>query len=59
MATRKTSKISSSNKAIGYVRVSTIGQAEEGVSLEAQEAQIRAYATSRNFDLVDLIIDAA
>ncbi len=30
---------------IGYVRVSTDRQAEEGVSLEAQEAKIRAMAT--------------
>jgi hypothetical protein len=32
-------------KAIGYVRVSTDRQAEQGVSLEAQEAKIRAMAT--------------
>ena len=31
--------------AIGYVRVSTDRQAEQGVSLEAQEAKIRAMAT--------------
>jgi DNA invertase Pin-like site-specific DNA recombinase len=30
---------------IGYVRVSTDRQAEYGVSLEAQEAKIRAMAT--------------
>ena len=31
-------------KAIGYIRVSTQGQAEDGVSLDAQEAKIRAWA---------------
>lgn len=31
-------------KAIGYVRVSTQGQAEEGISLDAQESKIRAWA---------------
>lgn len=32
-------------KAIGYIRVSTQGQAEEGQSLDAQEAKIRAWAS--------------
>jgi len=31
-------------KAIGYIRVSTQGQAEDGVSLAAQEAKVRAWA---------------
>lgn len=31
-------------KAIGYIRVSTQGQAEDGVSLDAQEAKVRAWA---------------
>lgn len=31
-------------KAIGYVRVSTAGQRDDGVSLDAQEAKIRAWA---------------
>ena len=31
-------------RAIGYIRVSTAGQAEEGVSLDAQESRIRAWA---------------
>ena len=30
-------------KTIGYVRVSTLHQAEEGVSLEAQRTKIQAY----------------
>ena len=43
--------------AIGYVRVSTDRQAEQGVSLEAQEAKIRAMATVQGTDLWDVIVD--
>jgi DNA invertase Pin-like site-specific DNA recombinase len=42
---------------IGYVRVSTDRQAEHGVSLEAQEAKIRAMATVQGADLIDVIVD--
>jgi DNA invertase Pin-like site-specific DNA recombinase len=42
---------------IGYVRVSTDRQAEQGVSLEAQEAKIRAMATVQGAELVDVIVD--
>jgi site-specific DNA recombinase len=35
-------------KAIGYVRVSTQGQVEDGVSLDAQEAKIRAWAVAND-----------
>src|SRR5277367_71110 len=44
-------------KAIGYVRVSTDRQAELGISLEAQEAKIRAMATVQGADLVEVIVD--
>jgi site-specific DNA recombinase len=44
-------------KAIGYVRVSTDRQAEQGVSLEAQEAKIRAMATVQGADSVEVIVD--
>jgi DNA invertase Pin-like site-specific DNA recombinase len=44
-------------KAIGYVRVSTDGQAEQGVSLEAQEAKIRAMATVQGAELFEVIVD--
>lgn len=43
--------------AIGYVRVSTEEQAREGVSLDAQEAKIRAYATAKDLALVEVIRD--
>jgi len=39
------------------VRVSTDRQAEHGISLEAQEAKIRAMATVQGVDLADVIID--
>jgi len=35
----------------GYVRVSTIQQAKEGDSLEAQIKQVKSYASSRGLDL--------
>lgn len=45
-------------KVVGYVRVSTQEQATEGVSLEAQEAKLRAYAQLYELDLVEVVIDA-
>lgn len=44
-------------RTIGYVRVSTDRQADKGVSLEAQEAKIRAMATVQGADLLDVIVD--
>jgi DNA invertase Pin-like site-specific DNA recombinase len=44
-------------KAIGYCRVSTADQAREGVSLAAQAERIRAYATLRGLELVEIITD--
>jgi site-specific DNA recombinase len=45
-------------KAIGYARVSTDGQAEEGVSLEAQSVKIKACAAMHDLYLVGIIEDA-
>lgn len=45
-------------KAIGYIRVSTEGQASEGVSLDAQSAKIRAYCDLNDLELVEIICDA-
>ncbi len=39
-------------RAAGYVRVSTDEQAREGCSLDNQEAWIRAYAESQEWELV-------
>lgn len=53
----KRSRVGADNAAIGYMRVSTVEQAEEGVSLEAQEVRIRAYCAMRGLDLVEIVID--
>ena len=45
-------------KAIGYIRVSTEEQANEGVSLAAQEAKIRAYCELHDMELVGVLGDA-
>jgi DNA invertase Pin-like site-specific DNA recombinase len=42
---------------IGDVRVSTDRQAEQGVSLEAQEAKIRAMATVQGREMNEVIVD--
>ncbi len=44
--------------AVGYVRVSTERQASEGVSLEAQEARIRAWAAAQGLELAAVHVDA-
>src|SRR5262245_39614025 len=44
--------------AIGYTRVSTDEQVTSGVSLDAQEAAIRAYCAMRGLDLAEMIVDA-
>ena len=44
-------------RAVAYVRVSTDKQADHGVSLEAQEAKIRAYASVYDLDLVEVVVD--
>ena len=45
-------------KAIGYVRVSTDGQVQDGVSMEAQEAKIRAWADLNGAESVTIYRDA-
>lgn len=44
-------------KAIGYVRVSTEEQAEEGVSLAAQRDRIIAYCEAHGLELLDILAD--
>lgn len=46
------------NQAVAYARVSTVKQAEEGSSIEAQEAKMRQAAADQELDLVDVILDA-
>jgi site-specific DNA recombinase len=44
--------------AVGYLRCSTTGQANEGVSLETQEAKIKATAITKDLELIGLYRDA-
>lgn len=44
--------------AIGYIRVSTEQQSQEGISLEAQEARIRAWCLANDVELEGVFIDA-
>lgn len=43
--------------AVGYVRVSTEGQAREGLSLAQQQVEIEQYCTFRGFELVSVLSD--
>ncbi|MFF2909423.1 recombinase family protein [Paenibacillus sp. NPDC057934] len=44
-------------KVIGYVRVSTSGQARDGYSLSYQQDEIRSYCEQQGWDLKDIFID--
>ena len=44
--------------AVGYARVSTEGQATEGVSLDAQRAKIEAWCLANDVQLAGLFVDA-
>ena len=44
--------------ATAYIRVSTVDQANEGVSLEAQQAKIRAWCELNDYTLVGVFVDA-
>jgi site-specific DNA recombinase len=44
--------------AIGYARVSTTGQVEDGVSLDAQQERLRAWATAHGYELRATEVDA-
>jgi site-specific DNA recombinase len=46
------------HKAIGYIRVSTVDQAQEGVSLASQRARIHAWAAVNEFEVVAIYEDA-
>ncbi|MCP3959252.1 MAG: recombinase family protein [bacterium] len=45
-------------QAIGYLRVSTTDQAENGVSLDLQREKLEAMATVQDLDLAEIITDA-
>jgi site-specific DNA recombinase len=44
--------------AVGYCRVSTTGQAEQGVSLEAQGERVKAWAAAQGYTLLAVHVDA-
>jgi len=46
-----------STKAVGYIRVSTQDQVQEGLSLDVQEVRIRAYCEARGWDLLRIYRD--
>lgn len=45
-------------RGVGYIRVSTAEQATRGLSLDAQEAEIRAYAKAHGIELFNIYVDA-
>ena len=45
-------------QAFGYVRVSTENQANEGVSLDAQQAKIQAWCLANDVELAGVFVDA-
>lgn len=44
--------------AMGYIRVSTVGQAEDGVSLEAQRERIAAWCLANDVEPGEVFVDA-
>ncbi|MCQ3950238.1 MAG: recombinase family protein [Planctomycetes bacterium] len=50
-------KIKQTSRALGYMRVSTEGQARDGVSLDAQEAKIKAYCELNGLTLARIYAD--
>lgn len=48
---------SSHKRALGYVRVSTDMQAQFGLSLDAQQKQIAAYASAYGYEVVGYYVD--
>jgi site-specific DNA recombinase len=45
-------------KVFGYIRVSTAGQADEGISLDAQQAKIEAWCLVHDLELAGCFVDA-
>lgn len=55
---KKRAPVAAVKVAVGYCRVSTTGQAEEGVSLEAQRERISAWAAAQGYVLGAVHVDA-
>ncbi len=45
-------------KAVIYIRVSTEGQAVEGISLDAQQAKLEAWSVANEYEIISTHIDA-
>lgn len=56
---RKKALSRESDRAIGYIRVSTEQQVESGLGLEAQRKRVRDYCAFRQLQLVDVVEDHA
>lgn len=52
---KKHKNIAGNNLAIGYARVSTEEQKEEGMSIEDQEEKLRAYAVTKDLELARIV----
>lgn len=46
-------------RAIGYLRVSTAGQAERGMGLDSQRDRVREFARAKGYELADVVQEAA
>lgn len=44
-------------RAVAYIRVSTVGQASDGVSLEMQRAKVHAWAELNDAELLEVVAD--
>lgn len=58
MPRRQVSVTPSVTRVIGYIRVSTTGQAESGAGLDAQRSTIAAECQRRGWQLVEIVEDA-
>jgi len=54
----KKTKVTNSGLAVVYCRVSTTGQAEDGVSLDAQQAACRRWCEQQGLAVLDVCVDA-
>ena len=51
MNQRRTSRTDARSKAVGYIRCSTLGQATDGVSLDAQRSAITAWCQAHGYEV--------
>lgn len=51
--------VAAGTRALAYLRVSTAGQADKGMSLDAQHDRVTEYARSKGYALLDVVKEAA